>query len=107
MVDAPVSGGFEGARNATLTIFVGGDVADVEHARPVLNGWAHHHACRPHRRRAGDEGGQPGHPLRHVPGGRRGIVLAIKAGLDAEQVVAALCGGAARSWVLENRSRAA
>src|SRR4029077_4108196 len=36
MVDAPVSGGSEGARNATLTIFVGGDAADVEHARPVL-----------------------------------------------------------------------
>jgi 3-hydroxyisobutyrate dehydrogenase len=37
MVDAPVSGGSEGARNATLTIFVGGDERDVEHARPVLN----------------------------------------------------------------------
>src|SRR6188508_2363210 len=36
MVDAPVSGGSEGARNATLTIFVGGDVDDVERARPVL-----------------------------------------------------------------------
>jgi 3-hydroxyisobutyrate dehydrogenase-like beta-hydroxyacid dehydrogenase len=31
-------------------------------------------------------------------------VLAIKAGLDAEAVAAALGGGAARSWVLENRS---
>ena len=37
MVDAPVSGGSEGARNATLTIFVGGDERDVELARPVLN----------------------------------------------------------------------
>ena len=33
-----------------------------------------------------------------------GIVLAMKAGLDAEAVAAALGGGAARSWVLENRS---
>ena len=33
-----------------------------------------------------------------------GIVLAIKAGLDVEQVVAALGGGAAQSWVLANRS---
>jgi 3-hydroxyisobutyrate dehydrogenase len=33
-----------------------------------------------------------------------GVVLAIKAGLDVEQVVAALGGGAAQSWVLANRS---
>ena len=33
-----------------------------------------------------------------------GLVLAIKAGLDPDTVVAALSGGAARSWVLENRS---
>jgi 3-hydroxyisobutyrate dehydrogenase len=33
-----------------------------------------------------------------------GIVLAIRAGLDVEQVVEALGGGAAQSWVLANRS---
>ncbi len=33
-----------------------------------------------------------------------GIVLALKSGLDVEQVVAALSGGAAQSWVLTNRS---
>ena len=33
-----------------------------------------------------------------------GLVLAMKAGLDAEQVVGALGGGAAQSWVLANRS---
>ena len=33
-----------------------------------------------------------------------GIVLAMKAGLDVEQVVGALSGGAAQSWVLANRS---
>ena len=33
-----------------------------------------------------------------------GIVLAIKAGLDVEQVVSALGGGAAQSLVLANRS---
>ena len=33
-----------------------------------------------------------------------GIVLAIKDGLDVEQVVGALSGGAAQSWVLTNRS---
>ena len=33
-----------------------------------------------------------------------GIVLALKAGLDVGQVVEALGGGAAQSWVLANRS---
>ena len=33
-----------------------------------------------------------------------GLVLALKSGLDPEQVVAALSGGAAQSWVLANRS---
>jgi len=36
LVDAPVTGGSEGARNATLALLVGGDTADVERARPVL-----------------------------------------------------------------------
>ncbi len=35
-LDAPVSGGDVGARNATLSIMVGGDEADVERARPLL-----------------------------------------------------------------------
>ena len=35
-VDAPVSGGSEGALKGTLTIMVGGSEADVERARPVL-----------------------------------------------------------------------
>ena len=35
-VDAPVSGGSEGAKQATLTIFVGGEPADAERARPIL-----------------------------------------------------------------------
>jgi 3-hydroxyisobutyrate dehydrogenase len=36
MIDAPVSGGVRGARGGTLTIMAGGDEADVEEARPVL-----------------------------------------------------------------------
>lgn len=35
-VDAPVSGGVAGAERAALTVMVGGDAADVERARPVL-----------------------------------------------------------------------
>jgi 3-hydroxyisobutyrate dehydrogenase len=35
-LDAPVSGGVPGATEATLTIMVGGEAADLEEARPVL-----------------------------------------------------------------------
>jgi 2-hydroxy-3-oxopropionate reductase len=36
MIDAPVSGGEVGAINASLSIMIGGDEADVARARPVL-----------------------------------------------------------------------
>jgi 3-hydroxyisobutyrate dehydrogenase len=105
MVDAPVSGGSEGARNATLTIFVGGDDRDVERARPVLN------AMGRTITHVGPIGaGQAVKAVNQVIlagtylGVAEGIVLAMKAGLDVEQVVAALGGGAAQSWVLANRS---
>jgi 2-hydroxy-3-oxopropionate reductase len=37
LIDAPVSGGEAGAKNATLSIMVGGQPADVEAARPILD----------------------------------------------------------------------
>jgi 3-hydroxyisobutyrate dehydrogenase len=105
MLDAPVSGGSEGAQKGTLTIMVGGDAADVADAMPVL--WA------------------MGKSITHVgPGGAgqmtkainqviiagvylavaEGMTLGLKAGLDMEKVVQALAGGAAGSWVLNFRS---
>jgi 3-hydroxyisobutyrate dehydrogenase len=105
MVDAPVSGGSEGARNATLSIFVGGESADVERARPVLA------ALGRTITHVGPIGaGQAVKAVNQVIlagtylGVAEGIVLAIRAGLDVEQVVEALGGGAAQSWVLANRS---
>jgi 3-hydroxyisobutyrate dehydrogenase len=104
-VDAPVSGGSEGARNATLTIFVGGESTDVERARPILSvlGRTITHV--------GPVGaGQAVKAVNQVIlagaylGVAEGIVLAMKAGLDVDQVVEALGGGAAQSWVLANRS---
>ena len=38
MVDAPVSGGVGGAEAGTLTFMVGGDAADYEAAKPILQG---------------------------------------------------------------------
>jgi len=105
MVDAPVSGGSEGAQKATLTIFVGGDADHVERARPVLA------AMGKTITHVGPIGaGQAVKAVNQVIlagtylGVAEGIVLAIRAGLDVEQVVEALGGGAAQSWVLANRS---
>jgi 2-hydroxy-3-oxopropionate reductase len=36
LIDAPVSGGEKGAKDAVLSIMVGGDAKDVEEARPLL-----------------------------------------------------------------------
>ena len=40
MLDAPVSGGMEGARTSDLTALVGGDAVTVERCRPVLDAMA-------------------------------------------------------------------
>jgi 3-hydroxyisobutyrate dehydrogenase len=105
LVDAPVSGGSEGAKHATLTIFVGGEPADAERARPVLAAMGR---TITHFGPAGS--GQAVKAVNQVVlagsylGVAEGMVLAMKAGLDPVAVAAALNGGAARSWVLENRS---
>jgi 3-hydroxyisobutyrate dehydrogenase len=105
MLDAPVSGGSEGAKKGTLSIFVGGDAADLERARPVLQSLG---TTITHVGPIG--AGQAVKAVNQVIlagtylGVAEGIVLALKAGLDVEQVVGALSGGAAQSWVLTNRS---
>jgi 3-hydroxyisobutyrate dehydrogenase len=104
-VDAPVSGGSEGAKHATLTIFVGGEPGDAERAQPVLAAMG---KTITHFGPAGS--GQAVKAVNQVVlagaylGVAEGMVLAMKAGLDPVAVADALGGGAARSWVLENRS---
>jgi 3-hydroxyisobutyrate dehydrogenase len=105
MLDAPVSGGSEGAKKGTLSIFVGGEAADLERARPVLQSLG---TTITHVGPIG--AGQAVKAVNQVIlagtylGVAEGVVLALKSGLDVEQVVAALSGGAAQSWVLTNRS---
>lgn len=105
LLDAPVSGGSEGAVKGTLTIMVGGEETDVERARPVLEAMG---ASITHMGPIG--AGQATKAINQVIlagvylGVAEGMVLALKSGLDAEKVVTALAGGAAGSWVLENRS---
>jgi 3-hydroxyisobutyrate dehydrogenase-like beta-hydroxyacid dehydrogenase len=105
MVDAPVSGGSEGARLGTLTIFVGGSDTDVARARPVLEAIGR---TITHLGPLGN--GQAAKAVNQVIiggaylGVAEGIVLGIRAGLDPHLLVEALAGGAAQSWVLANRS---
>ncbi|HEX8940599.1 MAG TPA: NAD(P)-dependent oxidoreductase [Candidatus Limnocylindrales bacterium] len=106
LVDAPVSGGSEGAQQATLTVFVGGEPAAVERARPVLSAIGR---TITHLGPVGS--GQAAKAVNQVVlcgaylGVAEGLVLALKAGLEPDALVAALGGGSAQSWVLANRSR--
>jgi 3-hydroxyisobutyrate dehydrogenase-like beta-hydroxyacid dehydrogenase len=105
MVDAPVSGGSEGARLGTLTMFVGGAEPDVARAMPVLEAMG-----KTITHLGGPGSGQAAKAVNQVIisgtylGVAEGIVLGIKAGLDPRQLVEALSAGAAQSWILTNRS---
>ena len=105
MLDAPVSGGSEGAKNATLSIMVGGEETDVERAQGVLGAMGR---TVTHLGPVG--AGQWAKAINQVIlagvylGVAEGVTLGLKAGLDVERVLSALKGGAAGSWILENRS---
>ncbi len=106
MLDAPVSGGSEGAEKGTLTIMVGGDEPDFQHARGVLECLG---AKVTHIGPLG--AGQLTKAVNQViiagyfEGVAEGIALALKSGLDPYKVVEALSAGMARSAVLEMRAK--
>ena len=104
-VDAPVSGGSEGAIKGTLAIMCGGSEEDMARARPLLEVIG---ASVTHVGPVG--AGQVTKAVNQIAiaGTYRalaeGLVLASRAGVDPERVVAAISGGAAASWVLDNRA---
>jgi len=104
MLDAPVSGGSEGAQKGTLSIMVGGDAADLEKAEPVLQAMGK----TTHIGAVG--AGQMTKAINQIVVAgtywsvAEGIALGLKAGLDMEKVVQAVGGGAAESWAMINRS---
>ena len=104
MLDAPVSGGSEGAANGTLSIMIGGDEDQVERARGVFEAM--------------------GNTITHV--GKQGagqtvklvnqilvvgnclamseaLIFAQAGGVDLQKCLNAVSGGAAGSWMLANR----
>jgi 3-hydroxyisobutyrate dehydrogenase len=105
MLDAPVSGGSEGAQKGTLSIMVGGAAEDLETAMPVLE------AMGKTITHIGPIGaGQMTKAINQIVVAgtywsvAEGIALGLKAGLDMEKVVQAVGGGAAGSWAMSNRS---
>jgi 3-hydroxyisobutyrate dehydrogenase len=105
MLDAPVSGGSEGAANGTLSIMVGGEEAVLARVRPALDvlGKTVTHV--------GSIGaGQVAKAVNQVilagtyASVAEGMALAQVAGIDVQAALRALGGGAAASWVLENRA---
>lgn len=103
MLDAPVSGGDVGARNATLSIMVGGDAGAFEKVRPVFEAMGKPTLCGP------SGAGQIVKACNQIlvavtlVGMAEALVLGAKAGVDPEIVVKVLSGGLARCGVLENR----
>lgn len=106
MVDAPVSGGSEGAIHGNLAIMVGGASQDVEKVLPVLRSMG---STITHVGPIG--AGQITKAINQtVIAGvylsvAEGMALGLKAGLDMEKVIQAIGNGAAASWVLSNRAR--
>lgn len=104
MLDAPISGGSEGAEKGTLSIMVGGEAEQVARAMPCFEAM--------------------GKTITHVGGNGAGqtvklvnqalvvvnmlavgeaLLFAQAGGLDLQKALQALSGGAAGSWMLSNR----
>jgi len=105
-VDAPVSGGEQGAKNGQLTIMCGGTPAAYAKAEPVMAAYARQ--CR----RMGEAGaGQLTKMVNQiciaglVQALSEGLSFARAAGLDPLAVVDVISKGAAQSWQMENRHK--
>ncbi len=105
MLDAPISGGSEGAVNGTLSIMVGGAASDFERAMPIFE------AMGKTITHVGETGaGQTvklvnqilvvGHALAMS----EALLFAQAGGVDLHKALSAVEAGAAGSWMLSNRA---
>ena len=104
MLDAPISGGSEGAEKGTLSIMVGGDEAQVTRAMPYFEamGKAITHV--------GAQGaGQAVKLVNQILvvvnmlGVSEALLFAEASGVNLEKALSAVTQGAAGSWMLSNR----
>ncbi len=103
VLDAPVSGGDSGARNATLSIMAGGDEGDYEKAKPLFEcmgknimymgpaGFGQH-------TKAANQIAIAGATAAYT----EALVYARHVGLDAEKMLNVIGSGAAGSWQITN-----
>lgn len=103
-LDAPVSGGQIGAQNGTLTTMVGGEAAALEAARPALEAFS-----KAITHIGGPGAGQVAKCCNQMMVAAQMaamaelLILARKAEVDPQKVVAAIQGGAAQCWALDNK----
>ncbi|MDT0501933.1 MULTISPECIES: NAD(P)-dependent oxidoreductase [unclassified Halomonas] len=103
-IDAPVSGGQQGAENGALTIMCGGDETDFTRVEPLLD-----HYGRAVTLMGPAGSGQLTKMVNQiciaglVQGLAEGLHFAEQAGLDRQRVVDVIAKGAAGSWQMENR----
>jgi len=102
-LDAPVSGGDIGARNATLSIMVGGGAQAFEAVKPILEKMGKNIVLQ-----GGAGAGQHTKMCNQVAiagmmmGVCEAMAYAKKSGLDPQTVLKSISGGAAGSWALTN-----
>ncbi|GAB4191075.1 MAG: NAD(P)-dependent oxidoreductase [Wenzhouxiangellaceae bacterium] len=105
-LDAPVSGGVEGARNGQLSVMIGGDSDILERIRPLLQSYS---ARIMHMGPVGN--GQATKAVNQVlvagiaQGVCEGLALADALRLPREALLQVLTGGAAGCWFLEKRGQ--
>ena len=103
-LDAPVSGGVEGAKNGKLSVMVGGDAIDLDKARPALDCYA---LRITHMGASG--AGQATKAVNQVlvagiaQAVCEGLALGDRLGLSADLLVPTLAAGAAGNWFLDKR----
>jgi 3-hydroxyisobutyrate dehydrogenase len=103
-IDAPVSGGVEGAKNGKLSIMVGGDEGTLASVKPALEAYG---ARISHMGAIG--AGQNTKSVNQVlvagiaQAVCEGLALGEALGLKADSLLPTLMGGAANSWFLEKR----
>jgi len=103
-LDAPVSGGVEGAKSGTLSIMVGGKAETVERVRPILQAEASRIVHM-----GGVGAGQATKAVNQImcAGINQAVTEALAfgaaQGLNLDKVIGAVGGGAAGNWFLEKR----
>lgn len=104
-IDAPVSGGQQGAQNGQLTIMCGGTDSDYAKAQPLMQ-----HYAKALNLMGPAGSGQKTKMVNQiaiaglVQGLSEALHFAEQANLDVSKVVDVISKGAAQSWQMENRS---